>query len=84
MSNTINHAAYPFAPAPAPARAATAHFGRRLMASLRSMLLRRACQAAKAKLGGIGDARIRIIGVDRKHLVDAFDALERTAATKAI
>ena len=82
MSNTINHAAYPYAPAPAPA--ATAHFGRRLMASLRSMLLRRACQAAKAKLSEIRDAKIRAIGVDRKDLADAFDALERTAATEAI
>ena len=48
--------------------------------ALRSLVLRRACQAARAEFGAIGDAKLSAIGVNRQDLAAAIDALERAAA----
>jgi hypothetical protein len=51
---------------------------RRLWSALRSMLLRRACAAAKADLSTIGDARLLAIGWSKGDLLAVIDDLERT------
>jgi hypothetical protein len=47
--------------------------------ALRAYLLRRACQAARAEMRAIGDARLGAIDVNRQDLVATIDALERAA-----
>lgn len=52
--------------------------------ALRSFLLRRAFQAARAEIGAIGDVKLSVIGVNRQDLAATIDAVERAAAIAAI